>query len=146
MVIEDHLFRGTSYHVLDQKGRIVIPKRFRSRFEQGLAMVPWAEKTIAVLPLDTYYRWEKDIMGSPIISEEGRKTRRIFLGNTYLLEMDKQGRVAIPPILRRLAGISNEIALTGAGEYLEIANREYYETTLSEEYMEYGKYLEKLGG
>ncbi len=146
MVIEDRLFRGTSYHVLDQKGRIVIPKRFRSRFEEGLAMVPWPEKTIAVLPLDTYYRWEKDILSSPILTEEGRKTRRILLGNAYLLEMDKQGRVAIPPILKKLANISNEVALTGVGDYLEIANREDYEASLSEEYMEYGKYLEKLGG
>jgi MraZ protein len=124
----------------------VIPKRFREGLREGLALVPWAEKTLAILPLKTYHRWEKDILSTSIRSEEGRKLRRLILGNAYLLEMDKQGRVMIPPPLKALAEIGSEVALTGSGDYLEICGREGYEASLRQEYEDYGRYLEKLGG
>lgn len=124
------MFRGSSYHTIDDKGRIVIPSRFREliRSEDGEGlMISRMDRCLVAFPMSSWVRLEERILKLAEKSEVMRRFRRVFIGGAHECVCDKQDRLLIPPSLRQYAGLNKEIVLVGVLDHFEIWSRENFE-------------------
>jgi MraZ protein len=124
------MFRGSSFHTIDAKGRIIIPTRFRefiSSDGRDGVMVTTFDNCLYAYPFEEWYKLETKILSLPDTSEYMRRFRRIFIGMASECPCDKQDRILIPQSLRELAGFEKELAIVGVLNYFEIWSREKWE-------------------
>lgn len=125
------MFRGSSNHTIDPKGRIIIPARFRDtiKFNGGNGvMVTVMDNCLFAFPFDAWYRLEDKIMSLPTTNAAMRRFRRVIVGEASECNCDKQGRILIPPTLRQYAKLEKEIVLVGVLKHFEIWSREQWTT------------------
>ena len=121
------MFRGNSFHTLDEKGRLIVPARFRNVLGQSNVDGIMASKMDGAIFCYTFEQWqeiEQRILNLATKSEHMRRFRRIFIGGAFECLLDKQARILIPPALREDAGLNKEIALVGVLDHFEIWSRE----------------------
>jgi MraZ protein len=124
-------FRGASDHTIDEKGRIIIPVRFRQvldKLQGDGVVVSRMDKTLFVY---SYGRWseiEEKIDSQAEKSETMRRFRRFFIGNAAECPWDKLWRVLIPPELRNYAALEKDITLVGVTDHFEIWNQEKWKS------------------
>jgi MraZ protein len=124
------MFRGSSFHTIDSKGRIIIPARFRDAIKAGGGdgvMVTRLDKALFVYTFDQWGRVESKILSISETSESMRRFRRVFIGGASDCNCDKQGRILIPPVLRQYAEFDKEVVLVGQIVHFEIWSKENYE-------------------
>jgi len=123
------MFRGSSFHNLDAKGRLIIPARFRDILKESSVDGLMVSKMDGALMCYTFQEWskvEKRILSMAVKSENMRRFRRIFIGGAFECMLDKQGRILIPPTLRQYADLNKEVVLVGVLDHFEIWAREGY--------------------
>ncbi|MBW1650347.1 MAG: division/cell wall cluster transcriptional repressor MraZ [Deltaproteobacteria bacterium] len=123
------MFRGTSNHTIDYKGRIIIPSRFREQISAsgGAVMVSKLDKGLVAYTSDEWNKIETKIMYMAEKSESMRRFRRVFIGGAFECVCDKQFRILIPPTLREYAGLIREIILIGVLTHFEIRSFENWD-------------------
>jgi len=124
------VFRGTSYHTIDDKGRIVIPSRFRELVraeDEDRIMVSHMDQCLVAFPMPVWQQLEKRILNDAKKNDFMRRFRRIFIGGAAECSCDKQDRILIPPVLRQYAGLNKDIVLVGVLDHFEIWSREKHE-------------------
>ncbi|WDN88092.1 MraZ protein [Desulfosarcina sp. BuS5] len=124
------MFRGSSFHTIDAKGRIIVPVRFRSLIQAGGGngvMVSKLDNGLVAYPFDEWSRIENSIMSAPQKDELMRRFIRVFIGSAAECFSDKQERILIPPPLRHYAGLEKEIVLVGVLTHFEIRSRENWD-------------------
>ncbi len=124
------MFRGSSFHTIDQKGRIIIPSRFRDIIKAGGGdgiMITRMDMCLFAYTYDQWSKVEQKILTLSEKSENMRRFRRVFVGGAFDCSCDKQNRSLIPPSLRQYAGFEKEIVLVGVLDYFEIWSRENWE-------------------
>jgi MraZ protein len=117
------MFRGTSYHTIDAKGRIIIPARFRNLIKNGdqdVAVVTRMDGALFAYPFEEWIKLENKINSLSEKSENMRKFRRVFVGAAAECICDKQDRILVPPSLRQYAGLEKDIVLVGTLDHFEI--------------------------
>ncbi|MFC5501494.1 division/cell wall cluster transcriptional repressor MraZ [Lysinimonas soli] len=122
---------GTFVPKLDEKGRIILPAKFRDDFSSGVVMARGQEHAIYVYSQrefeDLVERMQKQ---APSLGKKGRDYLRLFLSGATQEIPDKQHRVTIPAVLREYAGLDRDLTVIGAGSRAEIwdtaAWNEYY--------------------
>jgi len=117
------MFRGSSFHNLDSKGRLIIPARFRDVLKQSTEDGLMISKMDGALFCYTFEQWRKiedSILNLARKSKNMRRFRRIFIGGAHECLLDKQVRILIPPTLRQYAGLNKEVVLVGVLDYFEI--------------------------
>jgi MraZ protein len=123
------MFRGSSFHSLDEKGRIIIPTRFRSivRDNGGVLMISQLDGCLVAYTLSEWNKIEARLMD---LAEKGtnmRRFRRIFIGEAAECACDRQGRVLVPPTLRQYAELVKDIVLAGVLDHFEIWSKEKWD-------------------
>ena len=103
------MFFGSFEHAVDDKGRIIMPSRFRSKLEEGVVMARWLEQCVAVFPRNEFEKMAERIQALPEGSAEKREFSRVFFGHAYEAMPDRQGRLTIPPKLREIAGLDRDV-------------------------------------
>ncbi|PIP37203.1 MAG: division/cell wall cluster transcriptional repressor MraZ [Desulfobacterales bacterium CG07_land_8_20_14_0_80_52_14] len=129
------MFRGSSFHSVDDKGRLVIPARFREKIGNSGAdrlMLSKLDKCLHAYPFDEWKKMEGKILSLVETSDILRRFRRVFIGGASDCPIDKQGRMLIPPLLRQYAVIEKEVVLVGVLNHFEIWSREKWEEENSE--------------
>ncbi|ABW68599.1 division/cell wall cluster transcriptional repressor MraZ [Desulfosudis oleivorans] len=145
------MFRGTSYHRIDPKGRIVIPSRFRDLIgADGTAMITFFEGGLYAYTLEEWSKIEAKMVMLEKKGNQMRRFRRFFIGRASECQPDKQWRLLIPPELRQDAGLEEEIVLIGISDHFEIWSRAKWEEqkNLHEDDMndeDFQNEIEKLG-
>ena len=130
------MFIGEYTHNLDEKGRLAVPKKFRSDLSRGVVITRGLDRCLFVYTLDEW----KDIAGKlaalPFSQSNSRAFSRLMLAGAMDVSVDKQGRVSIPEYLREFAGLKKEVIVAGLYNRLEIwdesAWRTYTEQTENE--------------
>jgi MraZ protein len=115
------MFLGHFQHNLDDKGRLMIPARFRELLEGGAFITQGFDKCLMVMT-DAYFKqvYER-IEAMNLADPTARLLRRLILSNAYPVEVDKVGRILMPQNLRAFLGIENgELVVAGQGEYFEV--------------------------
>ena len=120
------MFRGSSFHTIDQKGRIIVPARFRDiiRASGDGVMVSMLDACLVAYTSEEWRQIENKILSLAEKSEDMRRFRRVFIGGAFDCPCDKQERILIPPTLREYAAFDREIVLVGVLDHFEIWSRE----------------------
>jgi len=121
------LFRGEHFHSVDEKGRMIVPARFREALSGQFIITKGLDKCLFVFTLDEWRLIEQKIENLPMSDEGARKFLRFFFGAACESERDAQGRALIPPNLRQYAEISKDIVSVGVARRIEIWSRELYD-------------------
>jgi MraZ protein len=136
------LFLGRHDYSMDERGRIPMPPRFREALMQGVILTQGApDRCIRAYPADSFEQQASQYLAAPITTRSGRVMRRAFFSGSYQSEMDKQGRVLIPPVLRQFAGLDGAVVIVGTGEGMEIWNATDFDATLAGELVEFHQTL-----
>lgn len=126
------MFLGTYSPRLDEKGRLILPAKFREEFAEGLVLTRGQERCLYVFGVREFERVHEQLRAAPLSSKQARDYIRVFLSGASDEVPDKQGRVTIPPPLREYAGLDRELAVIGAGTRAEIWDARAWNTYLDE--------------
>jgi MraZ protein len=111
---------GTYSHALDEKGRVVLPAKFRRDLEEGSVLTKGEDGCLELFPNETWAEEVKGILDEDRRRIEVRRRRRLRFGEAHPITPDKQGRIAIPQELRDFAGLAGEVTLVGVVDRVEI--------------------------
>ena len=114
------MFLGTHSPRLDDKGRIILPAKFREELSNGLVLTKGQENCIYVFSAREFEKVLAQMQDAPLSNMAARDYIRIFLSGASDEVPDKQGRVTIPAPLRAYAGLEKELVVIGAGSRAEI--------------------------
>ncbi|MBL0705510.1 division/cell wall cluster transcriptional repressor MraZ [Sinomonas cellulolyticus] len=123
---------GTYSPRLDEKGRLILPAKYRDELAEGLVLTRGQERCIYVFSQKEFERVHEQMREAPISSRQSRDYLRVFLSGASDEVPDKQGRVTIPPILRKYAGLDRDLAVIGVGTRAEIWDAQAWEDYLAE--------------
>jgi MraZ protein len=118
------MFLGTYAPKLDDKGRIILPAKFRDELEGGVVLTRGQEHC-------EFEELHNKIRQAPVTSKQARDYMRVFLSGADASVPDKQNRVSIPAHLRSYAGLERELVVIGAGSRAEIWDAEAWNTYLA---------------
>ena len=122
------LFTGSSEHALDEKGRLVVPARFRERLGPGffLTIAP-PDACLALFPAPAWHEICDRLQAAPNKDARFRAFVRHLFAHTEELSPDAQGRITLPAPLRALAGIEKETMLIGSLTRVEVWAKDRYQ-------------------
>jgi MraZ protein len=118
------MLRGATKVTLDDKGRMVLPTRYREQItaeSQGKLIVTVdREQCLLVYPLPEWELTERKLMSLPSLHPQSRKLQRLMVGHATDVELDGHGRFLVPPELREFAGLQRTGMLVGQGNRFEL--------------------------
>lgn len=126
------MFLGTHSPRLDDKGRIILPAKFREELADGLVLTRGQEHCIYVFSAREFEKVHEKLRAQPISNRQARDYTRVFLSGASDEMPDKQGRVTIPATLRSYAGLDRDLIVIGAGDRAEIWDAAAWEKYLNE--------------
>ena len=121
-------FTGEYRHNLDAKGRLIIPARFRDQLGDEFTVTRSLDGCLAMYAAP---EWQEKLNALPMTNEKARSLKRFLLGSAAICELDKQGRILLPQVLRDRAGLDKDITLLGVGDHIEIWDTNTYEEKYS---------------
>ena len=137
------LFRGGSSINLDVKGRMAFPTRYRTdlveRCEGRVVLTVHDDRCLLLYPRPEWDEIERKLVRLPNQDKRTRTLQRMLLGHATELEMDKNGRILIPPRLREFANLEKRVVLAGLGNKFEVWNEEAWEKSC-------GDWVSDVGG
>lgn len=114
------MFLGQYQHSLDDKGRLMIPARFREMLDNGAYITQGFDKCLMVMT-EAYFKEVYDRLNAMNLTDPtARLLRRLILSNAYPVEVDKVGRILVPGNLRQVINLQSEATIAGQGEYFEV--------------------------
>ena len=122
------MYFGEFEYKIDEKGRVPIPPKFRRELKDGVVLTPGAEKCIIAYPLSEWTKMATTLTSGPVTSSKLRRLNRAIFATAFRILLDGQGRIALPVPLRQYAGIEEELVIAGANNYLELWNKEQWES------------------
>jgi MraZ protein len=141
------MYRGANQLKVDGKGRMALPTRYREELTErcnGSMVVTvngTADNCLWLYPLDVWEQVERQVNKLSSMKPEHVKFKRFFVGYATDVEMDKTGRILLPPTLREFARIDKLIQFVGQGNKFEIWNASDWETDCEDWLMQSAKDL-----
>jgi MraZ protein len=138
-------FAGSELHALDDKGRLIVPARFRERLGSNFVLtIAHPDPCLALYPSVTWNQFCQRLEEAPRKDDRFRRIVRYLFANTEEVGFDNQGRVGIPTPLRAYAGIERQVVSVGLLTRIEIWAKERYVVGAQPE-DEVGGFLTDLG-
>jgi MraZ protein len=114
------MFMGEYHHTIDEKGRIIIPSKFREGLGEKFIITRGIENCLFVYSLESWNKITDKLDALPFTKKDARQFVRFFLSGATTAEFDKQGRVNITSPLISYAKLEKECIIIGTGDRLEI--------------------------
>jgi MraZ protein len=118
------LFRGINVVSLDAKGRMTIPTRYRTQLEAAqnhvVTTIDTEDPCLLLYPLPEWELLENKIEGLPSFNKAARRVQRLLIGHATEIELDGNGRILLPSLLREYASLDKQVVLVGQGKKFEI--------------------------
>ena len=127
------MFLGTHTPRLDDKGRLILPAKFRDELAGGVVITKGQERCLYVFPTPEFQRIAGQLREQPMTHKAARAYGRVFFASAHDEVPDKQGRVTIPAHLREYAGLDRDLVVIGASTRVEIWDKQSWETYLADE-------------
>jgi MraZ protein len=133
---------------LDEKGRLLIPARMRAEVTGNVVILTrGVENCLWFFPPEEWKSFSEKLIGSTsLFQEESRLIQRRMIAPAQETEIDKAGRIVVPPTLREYADLRKECIILGLKKYMEIWSESSYQTYLDENEAKFREAAEKLGG
>jgi MraZ protein len=126
-------FVGRYEHSLDTKGRVILPVKFRAPFERGGYLTQNLEGCLALWTPGEFERQMATMHDRATVSKAHRNRARLWASNSQDVEVDRQGRMPIPPHLRRFARLEGDVLVIGAIDRVELWNPSVWEDRVQPE-------------
>jgi len=114
------MFMGEYHHTIDEKGRLIIPSKFREELGEKFIITRGIENCLFVYSLDSWKNITNKLESLPFTKKDARQFVRFFLSGATTAEFDKQGRVNITSPLISYANLQKDCVIIGTGDRLEI--------------------------
>lgn len=121
------MFMGEYNHTIDAKGRLIVPSKFREKLGDEFVVTKGLDDCLFVYPMDEWEHIEEAFRKVPLTNKKARDFVRFFFAGAASCEVDKQGRILLPPSLRAYAGLEKEIVSAGVLNRVEIWDKEKWE-------------------
>ena len=123
------MFFGEFEYKVDEKGRVPIPPKFRSELKEGVILTSGVEKCITAYAVSEWKKVAATLTtNGSVTPSKLRRLKRAIFAAAFSLNIDGQGRIALPAQLRQHAEIEEEVVIVGANDYLELWNKEQWES------------------
>jgi MraZ protein len=131
------MFRGINSATLDQKGRMALPARFREGVVDACAgnvvvTIDVREKCLLLYPLPEWETVQRKLENLSNIGSRARLLQRLLIGHATDLELDGNGRLLLPPMLRTYADLDRKLVLVGQGNKIEIWSEALWQARMDE--------------
>lgn len=126
------MFMGEYHHSIDEKGRIVLPSKFRDALQDQFIVARGLEKCLYVYPMDEWNRLVDRLNTLPFTKKDARTFIRSFFSGATFCEFDHQGRTCITSPLVTYAGLTKDCVIIGANDRIEIWNQDSWNKFLKE--------------
>ncbi len=118
-------FRGINAVNIDEKGRFAMPKKYRAELGSQangrvIVTIDTDERCLLLYPLDVWEEIEEKLQSLPTFSAATRRIQRLLIGHATEVDMDSQGRLLLPSILREHAEFQKKVMVIGQGKKFEI--------------------------
>lgn len=122
------MFMSEYNHTIDAKGRLIIPAKFRDDLGQEFVVTKGMDGCLFVYANDDWIAFEKTLRELPRLTVKQTRTfSRHFMAGAAQVELDKQGRILVPPHLREFAALEKDVVLVGVGDRVEIWSKENWD-------------------
>lgn len=143
------MFMGEYSHTIDAKGRIIVPAKFRESLGDNFVVTKGLDNCLFVYTSEEDWRkFEEKLRTLPLTNKDARKFTRFFLAGAAEMEIDKQGRILIPSVLREFAALEKDVVLVGVGSRIEIWDKASWNESISiydDDMEEVAENMESLG-
>jgi MraZ protein len=141
------MFSGEYEHTVDDKGRLIIPAKFRTDLAEDFFVTRGLDGCLFVFPPDTWKEMSDKMASLSLVQTSARLFSRMIYSGIEC-KLDKQGRILLPPSLRAHADIESEVVITGVRTRLEIWSKKRWQeqtTRMEEESSFIAEQLTNLG-
>ena len=121
------MFIGEYHHNIDDKGRLIIPSKFRSELGEQFIITRGLDKCIFIYSMSEWNNIINKLKSLPFTKKDARNFMRFFLSGATVCEFDKQGRISITSPLVHYANLNHECVIIGVNERLEIWSKESFD-------------------
>ena len=118
------MFMGEYNHTIDAKGRMIVPSKFRELLGNEFVVTKGLDGCLFVYPNEEWKNIEEKFRTVPLTTKDARKFSRFFFAGAATCEVDKQGRILIPPVLREFADIQKDVVSVGVLNRIEIWSKD----------------------
>lgn len=120
------MFMGEYNHTIDAKGRLIVPAKFREQLGEAFVITNGND---GCLNIYTREDWETFLEKLQLLPNNGdsRKLKRKLVAQANDVELDKQGRILVPPALREHAGLCKDVVLAGVIDKIEVWDKDRWE-------------------
>lgn len=139
------MFIGEFNHSLDIKGRIALPKKFRSDLEKGLVITKGLDNCLWIYTMEEWENLAKKLINLPISQSDTRAFSRMMLAGAMDVNLDSQGRIVIPEYLRTYANINKKVIIAGLYDRLELWDQDKWDEYKSKTESKVDELAERLG-
>ncbi|MEA4882935.1 MAG: division/cell wall cluster transcriptional repressor MraZ [Clostridia bacterium] len=138
------MFIGEYRHSLDNKGRIIVPSRFREELGDSFVLTRGLDTCLFGFAMDEWRTQEAKLTSLPMTMADGRAFSRLFFSGASECELDRQGRALVPGHLREYAKINRDIVIIGVSSRFEVWGAEAWDEYLARVSGSYEAIAEKL--
>lgn len=114
------MFIGEYSHNLDDKGRLAIPKKFRTKLNRGAVVTRGLDNCLFLYTHEEWQKLAEKLADLPFSQAKARAFARLMLAGAMDVSLDKQGRVILPDYLRKYASLKKSIVVAGLYSRLEL--------------------------
>lgn len=125
------MFMGQYNHSVDAKGRVIVPAKYRDALGAEFVVTKGLDGCLFVYPNEEWTIFAEKLKNLPMTNRDARNFVRFFLSGAASVELDKQGRILLPPALREFARLEKDVVLVGISNRVEIWSKERWEGTAS---------------
>ncbi|MBE5963767.1 MAG: division/cell wall cluster transcriptional repressor MraZ [Lachnospira sp.] len=125
------MFMGEYNHTVDTKGRVIVPAKLREGLGEEFVITKGLDGCLFGYPEAEWKNFEEKLKGLPLTNKDARQFTRFFLAGAASVEIDKQGRILIPQVLREFAGLEKDVVLVGVASRIELWSKEKWLTCTS---------------
>ena len=125
------MFYGEHEHTIDDKKRLILPRKFRGPLEGGVVLARGIEKNVDVYPLEGWKATVARVADLDSFTSEARQMKRYVFGGALVTELDAQGRVLLPQHLADHAELARDVVVAGVHDHIEIWDRTQWDVQRS---------------
>ncbi len=138
------MFMGEYRHNVDEKGRMIVPAKFRDRLGSSFVVTRGLDRCLFVYPQDEWSKLETKLKDLPFTKKDARAFTRFFFSGATECELDKQGRVNIASPLRDYAQLDKECVVIGVSNRVEIWSKTIWEDYFAESEESFSEIAENI--
>ena len=126
------MFMGEYHHNIDEKGRLIMPSKFRYDLGETFVITRGIDSCLFVYPMSTWNKITDKLNELSFTKKDVRSFQRFFLSGATICEFDKQGRINIASPLTSYAELTKECVVIGVNDRIEIWSKEKFDNFLND--------------